>query len=74
LGASLGLKASPQAAAVGAISGAILGGLLGAASGCTIGTALGTALDEHVFNAYRCLDCGYTFNSPPRPPPTPSTD
>jgi hypothetical protein len=74
LGASIGFKASPQAAAVGAISGAILGGLLGGVSGCSIGHALGSALDEHVFDAYRCLDCGFTFNPAPRPAPSASTD
>ena len=36
---------------------------MGGLSGCTIGSALGSALDERVFDAYRCLDCGYTFNT-----------
>lgn len=63
VGASIGMAAGPVDATVGGIGGVLIGALLGGATGASAGVILGQVLDEHVFDNYHCLECGYSFSS-----------
>jgi len=63
MGATVGLVAGPFGAMLGGIAGAVLGALVGGTAGCAAGAALGEMVDDKVLNNYRCLACGYTYNS-----------
>ena len=63
IGAVGGAILGPAGVIIGAIAGSVLGGLIGGTAGAATGVKLGEYLDTHLFDNYRCLECGHKFST-----------
>lgn len=59
-----GSAAAPLDAAVDGLASGVLAVLKSGSAGCAAGADFGDVIDEHVFDRYRCVECGHAFSQP----------